>query len=177
METAEARFVTMLVERMDGQERRMEALEAELRQQREKSRLHDDLHGLSLHLVMKDGYKRFSDGWWLWWRLGHAPRMSPPDDCAAPVALDDEHRDALFAFGLRRIYHPLGTFCVGREGCRTSVGDMCEEVNAPFNTKISVDCAFGGFQQRPNGCGLFLHTISCPPCALDRWQGPPTRQP
>lgn len=159
METAEARFVSMLVERMDAQERRVEALEAEVRQARVKARLHDDLHRLTLRLEGESG--RFSDGIRLDWILGDPPR------------LDDEHMDAFFRIGpvLIKLLRPgcPGTW-VGRFGERISVGELCAGVNVLFREKQLVPAPFERLTSHPrNMCYLYLSAPQKP------WAGIPRR--
>ena len=102
METTEAGFVTMLMDRLQALEQHNQSLSEQVQALQKRSEEHDHRLLCTLHVPL--GHARFSDGCSIEWELGQPPRMittaAVGAEACTGVPLDEAHDQATMFHGL-----------------------------------------------------------------------------
>ena len=144
METAEAGFVAMLMDRMQALEQHNQSLSDQV--QALQRRCLDYDHRLSRTLHVRLGWPGFSDDCSIEWKLGQPPLMvvHETDDVGArlEVPLDEAHEQATMFYGSMVVSmsstesHQAAFDCMkvpGHIGHRTTFGEFWRAVNGWIN--------------------------------------------
>lgn len=158
METPEAKFVTMMVDRMQDLEMRCDTICAAV------DSLHKMIKTESLQLTAESNFTRFNDDQILYWEIGHTPKLK--SGSGDLVELHDKYKTATVFQHDKTI---LLRMCCNCGSCNITwemdkfmtVWSMTQQINQVGGLKGGV---FGGFQptwQGPLSNRLQLEVLRC----------------
>lgn len=157
MQTVQAEFVDMIMERMHRMEESNILLQKENAQLRAIVKKHDDALLMTLHVVPSCGFTDFSDDWSMIWPLGETPTMQDNkerEECCYDVGLplDKDHEEATMFFGERVVEfstdlgHGLSVgsaYGLGQHGAKTTFGQFWRLINSVVNSRECLKCFKG----------------------------------